>query len=196
MAQAGTSALTFGYPAVAALLGVAIAAATGVWWLRRRRAARSTIARLRQACDDLLSSVLIPNAETGQIHLEYALLTGKGIVVVDVRDVAGNVFGSETMHEWTVLDAGRRFTFPNPLPVLYDRVAAVRRLLPDAPVRGCVVFTAKARFSKGLPPNVMMMDGLIADLVAERNSTTSLAAEELLRQAWSRLRAQSLKSAD
>lgn len=182
-----------GWPLILAASVVVVLAAAVVWWVLRRRAARTIQARLRQACEEILSSVLIPNAETGQIHIEYALLTGKGIVVVDLRDVGGNVFGSESMQEWTVLDSGKRFTFPNPLPVLYDRVAAVRRLLPETPVRGCVVFTARARFSKGLPPNVVLIDDFLAGLATERDAPDG-AAKTVLQQSWSRLRAQAVES--
>lgn len=195
MDQAESQSLSLEYALLAGLIVVLLAAAAGVWWLLRRRAVKGTTARLRQACEDLLSSVLIPNAETGQIHIEYALLASNSIVVVDVRDVAGHVFGSETMHEWTVLDAGRRSTFPNPLPVLYDRVAAVRRLLPDVTVRGYVVFTSKAQFNKGLPPNVALMEGFVAGLIAENNAATESHPRELLAQAWAKLRAQSSGSA-
>ena len=62
---------------------------------------------------------------TDRIHIDYLLLTRQGVIVLDVRDVAGHVFGSEPMQEWTVLGRKRRFTFANPLPQLYDRMAAV-----------------------------------------------------------------------
>lgn len=169
--------------------GVALlAAGAGVaWWLARRRAAGSFPARLRQACDDVLHGVLVPNADAGQIHLEYVLLTRAGIVVVDVRDVAGNVFGSETMQEWTVLAQNRRDTFANPLPPLYDRVAAVRRIVPELPVRGVVAFMPRATFTKGLPPNVAPVDRLLAELVAARESHDG-PPTELLQAGWATLR--------
>ena len=171
---------------VAGFIVVGVVAAS-IWWLWRRRAAASVPARLRQAGDALLTGVLIPNADTGQIHLEYAVLTREGILVVDVRDIAGHVFGSETMQDWTVLGRNQRFTFSNPLPPLYDRVAAVRRLIPEISVRGCVAFTARADFSKGFPPNVKMLDALIGEIAAARNSADGPPAE-LLQAAWSRLR--------
>jgi hypothetical protein len=170
-----------GLAAAAGIIGLLI------WWFLRRRASASIPARLRRAGDDMLTRVLIPNADTGQIHLDYAVLTRKGIVIVDVRDIAGHVFGSETMQDWTVLGRNQRFTFSNPLPPLYDRVAAVRRLLPDIPVRGCVAFTARAEFSKGFPPNAVMFDALLGELSAARNSPDGPPAE-LLQASWKKLR--------
>jgi hypothetical protein len=171
------------------LLGAAVTLIGGgvAWWLHRKRAAASTSARLRRAGEDLLAGILIPNADAGQIHIDFALLTKKEILVVDVRDVAGHVFGSDTMQEWTVLNSSRRSTFPNPLPLLYDRVAAVRRLLPETPVRGCVAFTPRALFTKGFPPNVAMLDSLLEEVSAERPPDDD-AAKDALRQAWARLR--------
>jgi hypothetical protein len=176
-------------PTALALAGTALVllAIVVAWWIRRRADARSIPARLQQVSDGVLAGVLIPNADAGQIHLEYALLTKQGVVVVDVRDVAGNVFGSDAMHDWTVLTGKQRFTFANPLPVLYDRIAAVKRLLPDVPVRGCVAFTARARFTKGIPPSVVMLDRLFEELQAARATTNPVPADQL-QAGWARLR--------
>lgn len=180
-------------PLVLGLFVTAVVLAALIWLVLRRRAARSVIRRLRQAGDDLLDAVLIPNADAGQIHIDYAVLTRQGIVVVDVRDVAGHVFGSETMQDWTVLARSQRFTFANPLPALYDRVAAVRRLLPEVPVRGVVAFTSRADFSKGFPPNVAILDKLLSELAATRSASDG-PAPELLQAAWAKLRQEAAKN--
>jgi hypothetical protein len=188
MGPGGDSVASPRLPLLAALAAVGIGSlAAAAWWYLRRRRAASVPAQLRRAADDVIESVLIPNVEGGQIHIEYAVLTRQGIVVLNLRDAAGHVFGSETMQEWTVLARSRRFTFANPLPALYDRLAAVKRLLPEVPVRGVVVFTPGADFSKGFPPNVAMLDSLIAEIVAERESRDGPPAE-LLAEAWARLR--------
>ena len=51
-----------------------------------------------------------------------------------------------------------RFTFPNPLGTLYDRVAALRQLVRDVPVAGHVLFAGSADFSKGRPRDVFVRD--------------------------------------
>lgn len=168
-------------------LAVLTLGALGGWLAARRRRARSLPARLARACDDVLAGVLIPTGEAGHIHIEYALLTPREIVILDTRDVEGNVFGSETMPEWTVLASKHRFTFANPLPALYDRLAAVKRLLPDVPVTGFVGFTSRATFSKGQPPKVVMLDHWI-DGVRDPSAVTTVEAE-VLKAAWQRLRA-------
>jgi hypothetical protein len=144
--------------------------------------------RLRRGARDLLSGVLISDGEAGQIHIEYALLTRSGVLVVDVRDVAGHVFGSESMQDWTVLSGGKRSTFPNPLPPLYDRVAAVNRLLPDTPVTGQVLFTARAQFTTALPADVTTVDHFLAELERTADAPAATAASPALDAAWARLR--------
>jgi hypothetical protein len=170
-----------------AVLAVVLAAG-GAWFWQRRRAARSLPARLRRAALGVLEAFLLPHAETGQIHIPFALLTRRGILVLDVRDVEGHVFGSEAMQEWTVLAGRRRYTFSNPLQLLYDRIAAVRRVLPDVPVDGCIGFTARAQFPKGLPPSVVMIERLLADLPA--GTPDDDVEPAILRAAWERLRAE------
>jgi len=175
-------------PWIAAVLvgaAVLVAAAVGVWAWRRRR---GTHARLRRHARGLLADFVIPDGDEGEIHVEYALLTSDGIVVLEFREVEGHVFGSNAMHDWTVLAEQRRYTFANPQPGLLDRVASVRRLVPGVPVEGYVVFSSGANFSKGRPDHVVMIDEFLAWLES-RN------AEELqsdLAAAWERLRVEAV----
>ncbi|MDP6675880.1 MAG: nuclease-related domain-containing protein, partial [Gammaproteobacteria bacterium] len=123
--------------------------------------------RLRSVAKDLLADFLIPNGDDGEITVGLALLTRCGIVIVDLKDVEGNVFGSDSMQDWTVISDDRRFTFSNPQFALYDRLAAVRRLVDDIPVTGYVAFTKRGEFSKGQPSDVIQLDVLVNNLQAE-----------------------------
>lgn len=154
-----TQILYVAIPAGVVLVGLVLA-----WWLRRRRRLREPDARLRAVADDVLANFLLPDGDNGEIHIELAALTKDGVIVLDVKRVTGHVFGSDAMQDWTVIGAPRRFTFANPQQALYDRLAAVRRLLPDVPVDGYVVFTAGADFSKGLPTQTLLLDELIQRL--------------------------------
>ena len=153
----------------------------------RHRRRGSVERRLRSVSTDVLTNFLIPDGEGGEIHVEFALLTSHGVLVLEVRDVDGHVFGSDTMQDWTVISKNRRFTFSNPQPPLYDRVAAVKRLLPELPVTGYLAFSESAKFSKGRPTNVVMLDQFIDELRrAARNSRTGKI--ELFQPPWDRLR--------
>ncbi|HZF29514.1 MAG TPA: nuclease-related domain-containing protein [Gammaproteobacteria bacterium] len=139
----------------AALVVVAAGAFVAVRVWRRRRGPLVDRA-LRDVAIDRLRDVLLPDGMGGQIQVEHLLLTGNGLVVIDVKAFEGTIFASDRMAEWTVIGRGGRFTFPNPLGTLYDRVAALRQLVRDVPVVGLILFAAGADFSKGRPKDVLL----------------------------------------
>jgi hypothetical protein len=135
-----------------------------VWrWYRQHRARKALINSVTSASTDYLVDVLVPDGMGGFFHVDFLLLTPRAIVVVDLRDVAGNIFGGDQMTEWTVMDGARRSTFANPQSALYDRIAAVKALAGDLPVEGRIVFTRRARFPKGLPKWTLMVDSLSSE---------------------------------
>jgi len=153
---------TWAWPLAAGLL----VAAALVWVFLQVRAYR-----MRKAIDAAISSiayemvknVLVPNGNGGQIHIHYLLLTQRGLLVIDLLDHPGAVFGGDQMIEWTVIGKKRRFTFANPQHALYDRMAAVRLLTGDVPVDGRLLFTTRSEFPKGKPRYVVRIDELTED---------------------------------
>jgi Nuclease-related domain len=123
-------------------------------WLRRR--GPMVEQALRGVAIDRLRDVLVPDGMGGQIQIEHLLLTANGLVVIDVKAFKGTIFAGDRMAEWTVIGQAGRFTFPNPLGTLYDRVAALRQLARDVPVAGVVLFAAGADFTKGRPKDVLL----------------------------------------
>ena len=111
--------------------------------------------RARRAIDNVISSVaydelrnvLLPTGSGEQIHVNYLLLTQKGLLLIDLFDVHGMVFAGEKMEQWSIFGPKRHFMISNPLPMLYDRVAAVRHLAgDDVAVEGRVVFSMRGEF--------------------------------------------------
>ena len=90
-------------------------------------------------------------------------MTSQGLLILHIKDVQGTVFGSDKMQDWTVISDEGRFTFSNPQPALYDRVAAVRQIVRQVPVEGRVLFTDEASFTKGTPSMVCGLDDLMAE---------------------------------
>jgi len=170
-------------PSVAVLLLLTLAGIV----MRRRRAERNVEHRLRSVALDFLSGFIIPDGDDGEIHIEYALLTHRGIIVVDVKDVDGNVFGSDSMQDWTVISDKRRFTFGNPQYVLYDRLAAIKRFVPEIPVTGFVAFSDRSQFNKGQPTDVILLDTLIDELQVEKKTVDGDVLSAWLPQ-WDLLR--------
>ena len=150
----------------------------------RRYSARKRIVRaIEAAASASLRDVLLPDGSDGHLHVDFLLLTGRGILIVDLRDVEGVVFGGEHMREWTVMNGTARFTFLNPLEGLYDRIAAVKALAGDVPVDGRIVFTEESKFPKGRPPKVLRLASLEAEYPPpDPNAPTNPA--DRYRPAW------------
>jgi hypothetical protein len=145
---------------IAAALAVALVVAL-VWWFLRRRRGPELAQALEAVAIERLQNVLLPDGMGGQIHVEHLVLTGQGLVVIDAKAYAGSIFAGERMAEWTVIGKNGRFTFPNPLGTLYDRVAALRQLVRDVPVAGFVLFAGDADFTKGRPRDVLSAAELV-----------------------------------
>jgi hypothetical protein len=148
---------------IAIAIGVVAVAFLGffggrVWMLRRRDARR--VARLTSGAADFLRNVLVPDGNGGDYHLDFVLLTSRGVVIIDMRDITGNVFGGDQMTDWTLMDGAHRSTFVNPQSGLYDRIASVKAIAVDTPVEGRIVFTKRAKFPKGLPRFTLMIDSV------------------------------------
>lgn len=168
--------------AIAAAAGAFVALVAVAVYLRWFRKRGPEVARAVQTVAiDRLQDVLLPDGMGGQIQVEHLLLTGNGLLVIDVKEYEGVIFAGERMEEWTVIgDRGRgRFTFPNPLSTLYDRIAALRQLVRDVPVDGYVLFASGAKFNKGRPPQVVLPGELI-----ERHRPPERSELERLKEAF------------
>jgi hypothetical protein len=149
-----------------------------LWRWERRRRVRAARARAVTSCGfEHLRNVLVPDGQGSTLHVDFLLLTARGLVVIDLRDVEGNIFGGDQMTEWTVMHRALRYTFPNPQTGLYDRIAAVRALAPELPIEGRAVFTSSGRFPKGLPRHTLMLDSLSAEFPASDRQAMSAVLE-------------------
>jgi hypothetical protein len=172
----------------AGLLGVAVVA--GVRIYRRRARRRSLLLRLERIALRAVHQQEVPDGMGGYFHVDHLLLTPQGLLVLDTRRVQGLIFGGDQMSEWTVMARKRRYTFENPQPALYDRVAAVKALAGDLPVEGRLLFADVGTFTKGRPKWVLMLDSLEVEFPPVDRAAAAVAAQEGLLQTWERLTAQ------
>lgn len=149
------------YAIVALVVALVALVALLAWLFWRRRRGPELQHALEAVAIERLQNVLLPDGMGGHIQVEHLLLTGQGLVVIDAKSFAGTIFASERMAEWTVIGKQGRFTFPNPLGTLYDRVAALRQLVRDVPVAGYVLFAGSADFTKGRPRDVLSAAELV-----------------------------------
>jgi hypothetical protein len=128
---------------------VLIAALLLLWrWYRRRRARLALLSAVTAGAFQYLQDVLVPDGQGLMLHVDFLLLTSRGVVVIDMRNIAGNIFGGDQMTDWTVMHRSARFTFANPQAALYDRIAAVRAGAGAASRRAHRVRT-RGHFPKG-----------------------------------------------
>ena len=148
----------------------------------------------RSGLDDVLNEIaferidglVIPSGDDGVIQIDHLVLTSRGLLVLHIKDAPGTVFGADKMQEWTVMADDRRYTFSNPQPALYDRVAAVRQIVRDVPVEGRILFLEGAEFTKGVPDLVRLLDEL-RDEFAEPDKVAAKRKIEAFTTHWERL---------
>lgn len=155
------------------------------WTLRRRDARR--VARITSGAADYLRNVLVPDGNGGDYHLDFVLLTSRGVIIIDMRDITGNVFGGDQMTDWTLMDGPRRSTFANPQSGLYDRIASVKAVANDVPVEGRIVFTRRAKFPKGLPRFTVMLESIAAEFPRLGAAELEIAVSKY-RPGWVRIK--------
>jgi hypothetical protein len=142
---------------------------------------------------DRIEGLVIPNADDGEILVDYLLLTSQGLLILDVKDVQGAVFGGDKLQDWTVINDERRYTFSNPQPALYDRIAAVRQIVRDVPVAGRILFLEGAQFTKGTPTLVSNLTQLVSEF-EEPDKKASRFKIEAFMPHWELIRKQALST--
>ena len=166
-----------------------VAALLLVWLAWRWFAGRGT--PLDRALSDIayerIEKLVIPSADEGEIQVDQLLLTSQGLLILEIKDVQGTVFGSDKMSDWTVIAEERRFTFPNPQPALYDRIAAVKQIVREVPVAGRVLFLDGAEFTKGVPSMVCDLDELVREF-GEPNKDAARFKIEAFKPHWELIR--------
>ena len=168
-------------------------AAGGFWGWRayqRRARRRSLLARLERVAFEAVHQVLVPDGMGGFIHVDHLLLTPRGVLVLDTRRVAGLIFGGDQMSDWTVMGRSRRYTFDNPQPALYDRIAAVKALVGEVPVEGRLLFSNVGKFTKGIPRWVMMQDAIEVEFPVVEQGMKADPAFAQFADSWNRLTSQ------
>jgi hypothetical protein len=161
---------------------------------RRRRGGDRSLSRLFSAIAyERIDGLVVPNGDDGEIQIDHLLLTANGLLIVDVKDVVGAVFGSDKMQDWTVINEERRFTFANPQPALYDRIAAIRAIVRQVPVTGRILFLDGASFTKGVPRLVCQFDELLQEFV-DKDKTSAKMKVEAFKPHWEHIRRSAVDS--
>lgn len=178
--------LSAGYLLLLILVVLLLAGLLLLAW-RRRGGSRSLSKVFSTVAFERMDNLVLPNVDEGEIQIDHLLLTANGLLIVDVKSVTGNVFGSDKMQDWTVINSERRFTFANPQPPLFDRIAAVREIVRQVPVAGRILFLDGAKFTKGVPSLVCTIDELLTEF-REPDKATAKMKVEAFKPHWEQLR--------
>ncbi len=140
---------------------------------------------------DRIEGLVIPSADEGEILIDYLLLTSQGLLILEVKDIKGTIFGGDKLQEWSVISDERRFTFPNPKPALLDRIAAVRQIVREVPVAGRILFLDGAEFTKGVPELVTSLAQLAKEF-GEPDKSAAKFKIEAFKPHWDLIRKRAL----
>lgn len=168
----------------AGLVACGLVGALLVWRRQRRRTLDYLLGRIAW---ERLEDVVIPDDVDGEIHLDLALLTPRGILVLEVRRLTGTLFWGDQLESWTVLDGARRTVLRNPLPGMQARRHAVHALAPRVPVDGRVLMFGPVEISGERPPGVLLAEDLVTAFPARDRQGPGPE----LRAAWEALKAAS-----
>lgn len=176
---------------------------TGVWWLaallllvtlavgpelyrryRRDAEARKIAQIFKDKNATYRKSVAFPDGMDGYVFIDYLVLTPDGIMVMDMQDYNGFIFGAPNIDHWTQMVRRRGYKFENPLHQNAWRVQVIKTLTQDAPVVGRVVFSSASQFPKGLPEGVSHMTTLATDMGSFFDNKS---VPDGLRSAWDTL---------
>ena len=142
-----------------AIVGVVVAVMFFLKKSSKSNACKALAKKLINSVSDTISSVSLKDTAEGEFHFDHICLTATGIVVVDVKDFRGLLFGGANTDQWTQVIDSRSYKFENPLYHNREKVQTIKTLIDDEiPVFGCVVFTNAGSFPKDQPQGVYTHD--------------------------------------
>jgi hypothetical protein len=128
--------------------------------------------------------VAFPDGMEGYVFVDYLVLTPNGVVVMDMQDYNGFIFGAANIDHWTQMVRRRGYKFENPLHQNSWRVQVIKSLVKEAPVIGRVLFSSASQFPKGLPEGVSHVSTLSTDVT---RLFENKAVSDALRGEWEQL---------
>lgn len=176
--------------AFAGIAGLTSVAAVGYFRFRKARPRRMFTKRLDRIARAHLHDITVSDGLGGVIQIDRLLLTTDRLLVLDVKNFDGMIFGNAALDTWTQVLGSKNYPFANPVSENRVRVQAIKTLVPGVPVMGCVMFTDSAQFPKGRPQGVYTLDNLHEALVPLEKETggDSVRRATRLRAAWDKIK--------
>jgi hypothetical protein len=131
-----------------------------------------------------IKEIIIPDGIGGLLEIEHLVLTDRGLLLIETYPMAGNLFGAETIDQWTQIIDGRSYKFANPLRHIRTSRQAIKALTSKPPVFCRIIFNSNSIFPKGKPDEVSVLNSLSEDM-AVINSSPVVAVEA--KQSWDKI---------
>ena len=135
---------------------------------------------------DYKQSIYLPDGVGGSVFIDYIILSHYGIIVLNMQNYPGALFGGENIDLWTQIHQRKSFKFDNPLH--YHRIClqSVKEVIPDATLISQVVFTNAGEFPKGKPEGVCLVLDLLKYIEAKPRMDV---IPDSLKADWQKLKA-------
>lgn len=143
-----------------------------------------------------IRNVVLPDGLDGLAFIDYLIQLPDGVIVLDVENSKGHLFGGNSVDQWSQVIDNRTYKFDNPLyanqrkcqTVIWN-VQKIRQQDEDDDsdwqTHGWVVFSNAGNFPKGIPQQVSMIDDLKENLAPLMNSELNIS--ESTRKTWDAL---------
>lgn len=84
------------------------------------------------------------------------------LVVIETKNMSGNIFGSPKSTTWTQYLGKNKSSFQNPIRQNFKHRKAIEAILGSSvPLKELVCFVGSAKFPKGVPDGVVQLDGIL-----------------------------------
>jgi len=151
---------------------------------RKVSAVRQMATILKPYILDEIKDIIVPDGIGGLLEIEHLILFEQGLLLIETYPMSGNMFGAETIDQWTQLIDGRSYKFANPLRHIRTSRQALMILAPNIPIFCRVVFNADSIFPKGKPDEVSVLSSLSDDLSKIQSSTIKMDQSS---EVWQRI---------
>lgn len=127
----------------------------------------------------LFRNLILPTPD-GTTQVDHVIVSAYGIFVIETKNYAGLIFGSERDKMWTQKLGRRSFSFQNPLRQNYKHVRALAELtgVEDRVLFSLIVFVGGSTFKTPMPDNVTRAGGCLANLRSRKDKLLSEAEVE------------------
>lgn len=152
------------YAAIAAFILAVIIVWIIIRYINKESGNKKITKIIKKMATGYVQNIAIPDGLEGYVFIDYLVLTPTGILVINVQDYNGFLFGGENINEWTQMIGHKSYKFKNPLPQVEHHVQSVKLHVDDVPVRGRIVFSSAGEFPKGIPQGVSTIGSLKEDV--------------------------------